>query len=65
MNKTPSITVGTLVRHQGRYIGKVNEIRHNIPNGRRYAFVQPTDPEIPERRLPVDELTIHAGGRHD
>lgn len=46
------------VKHQGENIGIVTEIRPNMNNGRRYAFVQPHDPEHGERRLPVDELTL-------
>lgn len=45
------------VKHDGENIGIVTEIRPNMSNGRRYAFVQPHDPEHGERRVPLDELT--------
>lgn len=46
------------VKHHGENIGIVTEIRSNMSNGRRYAFVQPHDPEHGERRVPLDELTL-------
>lgn len=46
------------VTHDGENIGIVTEIRSNMTNGRRYAFVQPHDPAHGERRLPIDELTL-------
>lgn len=46
------------VKHDGENIGIVTEIRPNMSNGRRYAFVQSHDPEHGERRVPVDELTL-------
>lgn len=52
--------IGSEVKHDGENIGIVTQIRPNMNNGRRYAFVQPYDPEHGERRLPVDELTLAA-----
>lgn len=49
------------VTHRGERIGTVVEIRHNIPNGRRYAFVRPDNLEESERRIPLDELTLWQG----
>lgn len=49
------------VTHQGERIGIVVEVRHNIPNGRRYAFVQSAEPGEPERRVPLDELKLWEG----
>jgi hypothetical protein len=50
-----------MVTHQGEKIGMVVDVRHNIPNGRRYAFVQPIDPTETERRVPLDELRLWEG----
>lgn len=50
-----------LVQHVGEKIGRVVEIRHNVANGRRYAFVRPDDLSEPERRLPLDELRLWEG----
>jgi|GEM_PF-5809201 len=50
--------LGREVMHNRENIGIVTEIRPNMTNGRRYAFVQPHDPEFGERRVPVDELTL-------
>ncbi|MBF8176941.1 PRC-barrel domain-containing protein [Herminiimonas contaminans] len=48
--------IGREVTHKGMRAGLVTEVRHNIPNGRLYAFVQPHNPGDSERRLPIDEL---------
>lgn len=53
--------LGSEVKHNGENIGIVTQIRPNMRNGRRYAFVQPHDPEHVERRLPIDELTLVEG----
>lgn len=50
--------LGCEVLHDGENVGIVTQLRPNMTNGRRYAFVQPHDPEHGERRLPVDELTL-------
>lgn len=52
--------IGSEVKHDGENIGIVTQIRPNMSNGRRYAFVQPHDPEHAECRVPVDELTLAA-----
>ncbi|WP_025918477.1 hypothetical protein [Herminiimonas sp. CN] len=58
MEKQKIDWLGREVTHQGKNIGIVTQIRPNVANGRRYAFVQPHDPEFGERRVPVDELTL-------
>lgn len=58
MNEQVIDWLGREVKHNGENIGIVTQIRPNMQNGRRYAFVQPHDPEHVERRLPIDELTL-------
>lgn len=53
--------IGSEVAHEGKPIGIVTQIRPNMGNGRRYAFVQPHNPEHGEHRVPVDELTLVEG----
>jgi hypothetical protein len=53
--------LGEVVKHEGQIIGTVTEIRPNIANGRRYAFVKPHQDGMPERRIPADELTLFWG----
>ncbi|AMP13697.1 hypothetical protein [Collimonas pratensis] len=50
--------LGRTVAHEGITIGIVTQIRPNVANGRRYAFVQPHNQEHGECRIPVDELTL-------
>lgn len=53
--------LGQQVTYNGERIGIVVQVRHNMENGRRYAFVQPMAPEDPERRIPLDELRLSIG----
>lgn len=54
----PADIIGQQVSHRGERVGMVTEIRPNMQNGRRYAFVQSYYPGDDERRLPLDELEI-------
>lgn len=59
MKKNEAVDLlGQEVMHEGQNIGIVTQIRPNVTNGQRYAFVQPHLVGMNERRVPLDELTL-------
>jgi hypothetical protein len=50
--------IGKEVLHNGYNIGVVADVKPNMENGRRYAFIKPHDVADDVYRIPLDELDL-------